>query len=190
MYTTKAHQCRMSYGRRMNRAQWRYEWGRKNEFYPGEELGKVPLKKDHFSWVLKDEQSFPGIWVSLRTDSSMCPVWQKEKGTNQSFKTWEGNQMQRSRSSWIVCLPNGCHRSLVGYSPWVCKTVRHNLATKQQQCNIIRLDNYLELNIFRRRQWHPTPVQPCSTLELPMFFHYFEEELTVGVGMLFLWWAR
>ena len=61
----------------------------------------------------------------------------------------QGNQMQRSKSSWIGCLPKGCHRSLAGYSPWVRKTVRHNLATKQQQLNIVRLDKYLELNISR-----------------------------------------
>ena len=34
-----------------------------------------------------------------------------------------------------VFLPGKSHgqRSLVGYSPWGCKKVRHNLATKQQQ---------------------------------------------------------
>ena len=34
-----------------------------------------------------------------------------------------------------VFLPGKSHgqRNLVGYSPWGCKTVRHDLATKQQQ---------------------------------------------------------
>ena len=34
-----------------------------------------------------------------------------------------------------VFLPEESHgqRSLVGYSPWGCKVVRHNLATIQQQ---------------------------------------------------------
>ena len=37
-----------------------------------------------------------------------------------------------------VFLPGESHgqRSLVGYSPWGCKTVRHNLATVQQQQNV------------------------------------------------------
>ena len=34
-----------------------------------------------------------------------------------------------------TCLPGEFHgqRNLAGYSSWDCKTVRHNLATKQQQ---------------------------------------------------------
>ena len=57
------------------------------------------------------------------------------------------------RSPWsrkwqptLVFLPGTSHgqRSLVGYSPWGCKRVRHNLGTKQQQpiwrvCLFLRL---------------------------------------------------
>ena len=39
----------------------------------------------------------------------------------------QGNPLQYS------CLENPMERSLVGYSPWGCKRVRHNLATNQQQ---------------------------------------------------------
>ena len=64
-----------------------------------------------------------------------------------------GKSNARSKSSWLSCLPKGCHGILAGYSPWVCKTVRHNLATQQQQCNIVRLDNHLELNISKVGRW-------------------------------------
>ena len=39
----------------------------------------------------------------------------------------DGNPLQYS------CLENPIDRSLVGYSPWDCKRVEHDLATKQQQ---------------------------------------------------------
>ena len=49
-----------------------------------------------------------------------------------------GSERCPERSKWQptpVFLPGKSHgqRSLAGYSPWCCKRVRHDLATKQQQ---------------------------------------------------------
>ena len=49
---------------------------------------------------------------------------------------WE-DPLERGMATHSVFLPGKSHgqRSLVGYSPWGRKRVRHNLATQQQQQN-------------------------------------------------------
>ena len=49
---------------------------------------------------------------------------------------WE-DPLERGMATHSIFLPGKSHgqRSLVGYSPWGRKRVRHNLATQQQQQN-------------------------------------------------------
>ena len=49
-----------------------------------------------------------------------------------------------------VFLPGKSHgqRSLVGYSPWGHKRVRHDLATKQQQESIVHRYSYIIIHPF------------------------------------------
>ena len=43
--------------------------------------------------------------------------------------------LEKEMATTLVFLPGKYHgqRSLLGYSPWGCKLINHNLATKQQQ---------------------------------------------------------
>ena len=86
-----------------------------------------------------DNISFPGGWgvknplanagdVSLIPGSGRCPG-----GGN-------GNQLQYS------CLGNPTEEPGVGYCPWGCKRVRHDLAIKQQQ----QRDNMKENKLNKR----------------------------------------
>ena len=54
-------------------------------------------------------------------DAGLIPEWRRFPGRE------NGNPFQYS------CLVNPIDRSLVGFSSWSCKRVRHGLVTKQQQ---------------------------------------------------------
>ena len=86
------------------------------------------------------------------------------------FNPWV--RMIPCRRKWQptpVFLPGKFHgqRSLADYSPWSCKQVRHNLATKQQQQHV-----YLYINIYIYvymvcciHKWlAPKPVSSKTTL--------------------------
>ena len=53
-----------------------------------------------------------------------------------------------------VVLPGKSHgqRSLVGYSPWGCKRVRNDLATKQQQQKVTLQNDVFRLDFCRDTQ--------------------------------------
>ena len=79
-------------------------------------------------------------------------------------------------------------RSLVGYSPWGCKRVGHDLETKQQQ----------QINVII----HPTPFSQTFTLLLPpyipiLFWHFslfflfftFPRSLPLALNTKIKWWG-
>ena len=64
------------------------------------------------------------------------PNCQGKRHKRHRFEPWVGRMpWRRAWQSIPVFLPRESQgqRSLAGYSPWGCKRVRHNLATKQQQ---------------------------------------------------------
>ena len=65
-------------------------------------------------------------------------------GSGRSPAEENGNPLQYSKWQPTPNLPEKSHRqrSLAGYSPWGCITIRHDLATKQQQQPPQTLNNY------------------------------------------------
>ena len=56
------------------------------------------------------------------------------------FNTWVGKTFWRKKqppTSVPLCGKSHGQRSLAGYSPWGCKRVGHDLATKQQQDHLL-----------------------------------------------------
>ena len=88
---------------------------------PGEGIG-YPLQ---YSWASLEAQTVKKKLTCSVEDLGSIPGWGGCLGGG------NGNPLQYS------CLenPHG-HRSLVGYSPWVCKRVRHDGATKHSTAEI------------------------------------------------------
>ena len=95
-------------------------------------------------WIYR---SFPGGFSSKE---SAC------KSRRCRFDSWVGKIPWRSKwQPTPVFLPRKSHgqRSLVGYSPWGHKRVRHNLETKQQQIALVWI-------------WAPTQLDVKQSLNL------------------------
>ena len=92
-------------------------------------------------------------YIGLDKVQSWLPWWLSgKKSTCQwrrsGFDPWIRKILWRRKwKPTPVFLPGKSHgqKSLRGYSPWGCKTVRHVLATKQQQHVVI---NWTDINIF------------------------------------------
>ena len=73
------------------------------------------------------------------------------------FNPWFGKiPWRRKWQPTAIFLPGEFHgqRSLVGYSPWDHKRVRHDLETKQQQCPTSLLPPSLSVSQVWQRQYH------------------------------------
>ena len=72
------------------------------------------------------------------------------------FNSWFGKIPWRNKwQSTPVFLPGKSHgqRILVGYSPWGCKRVGHNLATKQQQYSFVYIYAWHILGLLWWLRW-------------------------------------
>ena len=86
------------------------------------EMTMLKLRLQYFGHLMWGDDSLkrPWCWERLRA------------GGEGGSRGWDG---WSSRQPTPVFLPGEPHgqRSLVGYSPWGCKRIRQDLATKQQQ---------------------------------------------------------
>ena len=79
------------------------------------------------------------------------------------------------RREWYpipVFVPGESHgeRSLVGYSPWGCKRVRHNWATKQQQCWQRSWERDGDLQLETQNKYQEMVVLDCSVPKITCAF--------------------
>ena len=87
-----------------------------------------------YNYYLMSTNSVLGIsvvaqWYGIRL--SVMEMWVQSLGREDLWR--------RKWQPTLVFLPRKCHeQSLVGYSLWGCKRVRHNLASKYQQQLYIR----------------------------------------------------
>ena len=94
----------------------------------------APGSDPHHQYATISEYLQPGLPWCPRGKESACQC--RKRG----FDPWVGKIPSRGkRQSTPVFLPGNPHaqRSLVGYSPWGCKRVRHNLVTKEQLANTL-----------------------------------------------------
>ena len=76
----------------------------------------------------------------LRSKESTCQY------RRHGFNLWVRKMPWRRKwQPTLVFLPRKSHgqRSLVGYSPWGCKRIRHDLVTKQQQHHPLTTHTYI-----------------------------------------------
>ena len=98
---------------------------------------------------------FATLHLSARIYLQGLPRWLRGKESacqckRYGFNSWIGKiPWRRKWQPTPVFLPRKSHgqRSLAGYSPWGCKRVGHNLATRQQHTRIKIRAKYLSLQI-------------------------------------------
>ena len=92
---------------------------------------------------------------------------------NREHKSASGRRQQ----STPVFLPGKSHkqRSLAGYGPWGCKTVRHDLATEQHKSSLghplirvylLTLTNLIKVNLMKK-SFPPAPPSPSPLPQAP-----------------------
>ena len=91
---------------------------------------------------------FPGNSV-VKKKKSICNAGDSIPGSGRSPGGGNGNPLQHS------CLGNAMDRRAgQGYSPWGCKRVRQDLATKQQQTTDVSRENWLLRGLVWGSQWN------------------------------------
>ena len=87
--------------------------------------------------------------VKKKKKKSICNAGDSIPGSGRSPGGGNGNPLQHS------CLGNPMdRRAWQGYSPWGCKRVRHDLATKQQQTTDVSRENWLLGGLVWGSQWN------------------------------------
>ena len=110
-------------------------------------MASESMTQYHYFSILIEYVGLLGFHWWLSGKESTCDIGNKGSipGLGRSSGEGNGNPLQYYGE-----------RSLVGYSPWDCKGVRHDLVTKQ---HVSLLDKYLACRVIcQRRRWHPTPV--------------------------------